>query len=156
MDRDATSRRIARHVLTNLQLQYPDLLLESAINSFDKRLPQAVSLISTLALSNLVAHHGPVDLLGASWECQSVSRVGRQQGAMDPRFLFFYDMVRILNFFQREQTSAILYILENTHPGERCPLAVTKAGNLVQAFLGAPIVVDAADLGAATHRVRLF
>ena len=152
VDRDPTSRRIARHVLTNLQRQYPTQLLESAIQSFDKYLPQAVSLISTLFLSNLVAHRGPVDLLGASWECQSVS----QQGAMDPRFTFFYDMVRIINLFQQEQASPLLYILENTYPGEQYPPAVIQAGNLVQAFLGAPILVDAADLGAAAHRVRLF
>ena len=50
----------------------------------------------------------------------------------------------------------MIYILENTYPGEQCTPAVTKASNLVQAFIGAPILVDAADLGAVAHRVRLF
>ena len=103
-----------------------------------------------------MARYGPVDLLGGSWECQSVSRAGRQLGAEDPRFTFFYDLVRIINFFQREQESPMLYILENTYPGETCTPAVIKAGELVQAFLGAPILVDGANLGAAAHRVRLF
>ena len=49
-----------------------------------------------------------------------------------------------------------MYLLENTFPGERCTLAVQKANDLVQSFLGAPILIDAADLGAAAHRVRLF
>ena len=31
-----------------------------------------------------------------------------------------------------------------------------KTGELVQAFLSAPILIDAADLGAAAHRLRLF
>ena len=71
---------------------------------------------------------------------------------MDPRFRFFYDLVRIVNFFQREQASPIVYLLENTFPGERCTLAVQKANDLVQSFLGAPVLIDAADLGAAAHR----
>ena len=75
---------------------------------------------------------------------------------MDPRFQYFYDLVRIINFFQLEQATPLIYILENTYPGEQCTAAVTKASNLVQAFIGAPVVVDAGDLGAATHRVRLF
>ena len=75
---------------------------------------------------------------------------------MDPRFRFFYDLVRIVNFFQREQASPIVYLLENTFPGEGCTLAVQKANDLVQSFLGAPVLIDAADLGAAAHRVRLF
>ena len=85
-----------------------------------------------------------------------MSKAGRQLGATDPRFRFFYDLVRIVNFFQREQASPMVYILENTHPGERVTRAVQSAGNLVQAFIGAPVVIDAADLGAAAHRVRLF
>ena len=75
---------------------------------------------------------------------------------MDPRFTYFYDLVRIINYFQQEQTSPMVYILENTYPGENCTLAVTKAGELVQAFLGAPVLIDDANLGAAAHRVRLF
>ena len=37
---------------------------------------------------------------------------------MDPGFTFFYDLVRIINFFQREQEAPMFYILENTYPGE--------------------------------------
>ena len=65
---------------------------------------------------------------------------------MDPRFRFFYDLVRIVNFFQREQATPVVYVLENTFPGERCTPAVQKANDLVQSFLGAPILIDAADL----------
>ena len=75
---------------------------------------------------------------------------------MDPRFKYFYDLVRIINFFQQDQVTPLIYILENTYPGEEYTEAVKKAGDLVQAFVGAPVVVDVADLGAAAHRVRLF
>ena len=128
----------------------------TATRAFDKRLPQSISAVNPLFLAQLVATNGPVDLLGGSWECQSVSRARQQQGVLDPRFTYFYDLVRIINFFQREQTSPMIYILENTYLGEQCTPAVTKAGELVQVFLGAPILIDGANLGAAAHRVRLF
>ena len=111
---------------------------------------------SELFLQQLMATNGPVDLLGGKWECQSVSRAGRQRGAMDPRFRFFYDLVRAVNFLQREQSAPLLYIVENTYPGEQCTDAVMKARDLVQAFIGAPVIVDGANLGGAAHRVRLF
>ena len=88
------------------------------MKAFDKRLPQSISLCNALFLGNLVTRHGPVDLLGGSWECQSVSRAGEKTGAMDPRFQYFYDLVRIINLFQREQAAPMIYILENTYPGE--------------------------------------
>ena len=50
----------------------------------------------------------------------------------------------------------MIYILENTYPGKKCTDAVRRASNLVEAFIGAPVVVDGANLGAAAHRVRLF
>ena len=75
---------------------------------------------------------------------------------MDPRFCFFYDLVRIVNFFQREQAIPLIYLLENTYPGKRCSSAIKKAKDLVQSFLGAPVIIDAADLGAAAQRVRLL
>ena len=79
---------------------YTELLPDAAINAFDKRLPQNVSQCSTTLLRELIANNGPVSMLGGGWECQSVSRAGRQRDTMDPRFHYFYDLVRIINFFQ--------------------------------------------------------
>ena len=59
-------------------------------------------------------------------------------------------------FFQEQQTSPMVYILENTYPRENCTRAVTEAAELVQGFLGTPILIDAADLGSVAHRVRLY
>ena len=156
VDKDPISRKIASAVLLSLQSQYPKQLLDAAINGFDKRLPQNIAQCSELFLSQLTTLNGPVDLLGGSWECQSVSRAGRQRGAMDPRFRYFYDLVRVVKFYQRDQATPLLYVLENTYPGEQITAAVMKASNLVQAFIGAPVLVDSADLGSAAHRVRLF
>ena len=64
--------------------------------------------------------------------------------------------MRILNYFQQEQASPPIYLLENTYPGERLSKAVKVATDLVQSSIGAPVLVDAADMGSAAHRVRLF
>ena len=112
-------------------------------------MPQDISLIGAGALTNLVAHYGPVDILGGSWECH---------GAEDPHFRFFFDLVCIINVFQQHQQSPMVYSLENTYPGEDINLNphVKKAKHLVEAFLGPSVRLDSADMGAATHRVRLF
>ena len=130
-DKDPISRKMARATLQSLQQQYPTLLSDTAVSAFDKRLPQNVAQCSATILRQLIATNGPVDMLGGSWECQSVSRAGRQRGTMDPRFHYFYDLVRIINFFQLEQATPLVYILENTYPGEQCTAAVEKAGDLV-------------------------
>ena len=119
VDSDPVSRKIARSKLQILKSTYPTLLSDAAIKAFDKRLPQSISLISPLFLSNLVVKHGPIDLLGGSWECHNVSRARHQRGLEDPRFRFFYDMVRVTNFLQWEQTSPLLYLFENTWSGSQ-------------------------------------
>lgn len=124
--------------------------------AFDKRLLQSISAVSQLFLASLMVAHGPLDVLGGSWECKSVSRAGRQIGAMDPRFQYFYNLVCIINFFQREQQSPMVYILENTYLREHRIATVGKADELVEAYLGAPIIIDAANVGALGHQVRLI
>ena len=68
-----------------------------------------------------------MDLLGGIWECQSVSKARRQQDATDPRFKYFNDFVCTMNFFQREQSVPMIYILENTYRREKCTDAIKKA-----------------------------
>ena len=113
------SKKIARATLQSLQKQYPTLLSDAAVSAFDKRLPQNVAQCSATILRQLIATNGPVDMLGGSWECQSVSRAGRQRGTMDPRFHYFYDLVRIINFFKLEQATPMIYIIKNTYPGAK-------------------------------------
>ena len=89
VDRDPISRSIASAVLNGLQQLYPLQLPATVAKAFDRRLPPDISHVSNSFLRQLVADHGPVDLLGGSWECHGVSRAGHQQGVADPRFLFF-------------------------------------------------------------------
>lgn len=109
VESDPISRKMAGTKLRGLHVTYPSLLPHAAIKAFDKRLPQDVSMVNFLFLENLVVRHGLVNLLGGSSEGQSVSKAGRQRGIADPRFNFFYDLVRITKFFQ---TSPLLYLFE--------------------------------------------
>ena len=66
VDKDDVSRRIAAAVLRKLQNQFPDQLPDAALLGFEDRLPQNIDQCSPTFLTNLVANHGPLDLLGAS------------------------------------------------------------------------------------------
>ena len=139
------------------QLQHPHLILHSAIESFDRMfMPQDISLIGPAALTNLVAHYGLVDILGGGWECQCVSRAGRCKGVEDPRFRFFFDLVRIINFFHLEQNPPMVYLLENTYPREHVTPQVKKAGDLVKSFLRPCLLADSANHGSVCHRNCLY
>ena len=153
---DDVSRAIAREVLSKLQIEYPGQLPDAAIRGYNKRLPQNIALVTKDNLENLIQQHGCVHFVCGGWECQSMSMAGLKKGMEDDIFPPFMDMVRIINFLQN-QTTKPLYLFENTWPGPKGQYPkVDKASEVVEAFVGAPILVDAAGLGSTCHRVRLF
>ena len=154
---DEVSRSIAREVLSKLQIEYPKQLPDKAIRGYNKRLPQNIALVSKSDLIDLVKNNGKVHFICGGWECQSMSMAGKHKGMEDDRFPPFLDMVKIVNFFQLEQHPRPLYLFENTWPGKPGQYPkVDKAAEVVEAFLGAPVLVDAAGAGSTAHRVRLF
>lgn len=86
-----------------------------------------------------------------------MSIAGKHLGQKDDHFIPFLDMVRIVNFLQSNQSINPLYLFENTYSGTlgQYPL-IDKAAQMIESFLGAPIVIDAAGLGSVSHRVRHF
>ena len=77
-----------------------------------------------------------------------MSMAGEHKGMDDDRFAPFRDMVKILNFLQTEQYPPPLYLFENTWPGKPGQYPnVDKAAKLIEAFLGAPVVIDTAGSG---------
>ena len=66
-------------------------------------------------------------------------------------------MIKIFNYLQKEQLPKPLYLFENTYPGAPGQYPkVDKVAELIESFIGAPVVIDAAGLGSAAPRVRLF
>ena len=154
---DDISRAISREVLSKLQEEYPGQLPDKAIRGYNKRLPHNIALVTVSNLMQLMKHNGNVHFICGGWECQSMSMAGLHKGMEDDRFPPFLDMVKIVNFLQKEQPTKPLYLFENTWPGKPGQYPrVDKAAQVVEAFLGAPIVVDAACVGSVAHRVRLF
>ena len=86
-----------------------------------------------------------------------MSMPGKHLGMDDERFVPFLDMIKIVNFLQANQLLQPLYLFENTFPSKprQYPL-VDDTAKMVESFLGAPIILDAAGLGSTAHRVRLF
>ena len=63
----------------------------------------------------------------------------------DKRFPKILNLVKIINILQRMQVMPPIYCVENTWPGPtRQKEGVVKTADLIQAFIGAPIIVDAA------------
>ena len=99
--------------MSDLQHEYPGKLPAKATRAYNKRLPQDVQLVTESDLIHLVQNNGPVHFLCGGWECQSMSMAGHQKGLEDERFLPFLDMIKILNFFQKEQfqNNTYLYLI---------------------------------------------
>lgn len=154
---DDTSRGIERRVLGQYQEQFPCQLPDSAIVNFNTRLPQNIQHVTKNDLIDLILTRGNVHLFCAGWQRQSSSMAGKQHGMDDTRFELFYDMVRILNFLQREQFPQPYYLFENIWPGHGGQYPrIDKAMEMIESFLGVPIVVVAGGQGFVANRVRNF
>ena len=154
---DDISRAIARNVLSALQSEFPGQLPDRAINGYNKRLPQNIAFISEIDMHDLVSIKGPIHFICGGWECQSMSLAGQHLGIDDERFMHFLDMICILNYLQKEQHPTPLYLFENTYPGKPGQYPrVDDAAKMIESFIGMPVVVDAAGVGSAAHRVRHF
>ena len=154
---DECSRAISNEVLSKLQYEYPHQLPDSALKGHNKRFPHDIQLVNEDDLKQLMQNKGEIRFVCGGWQCQSMSMAGPQTGMEDDRFTPFLDMVKILNTLQSVQCMPPIYCLENTWPvPEGVKESVDKTVDLIQSFLGAPIIVDAAGLGSVSHRLRHY
>ena len=109
VDKDPISRRVASFVLWGLQRQFPLQLPSSTIMGFDTHLPHNIAHCSPTFLAGLLAHRGPVGLLGASWECQRISKAGRRHIISDTRFKYFFNVVPFINFSSKSSNAPYLH-----------------------------------------------
>ena len=157
VESDEISRGISNEVLSKLQSEYPHQLSDAALRGHSKRIPQDIKMVSENDLKDLMQNKGEVHFVCGGWPCQNMSMAGSQLGMHDERFPTFLNMVHIINILQRVQCLPPIYCLENTWPGPAGRKeGIDKASDIIQAFIGAPVIVDAAGLGSAAHRVRLY
>ena len=145
MEINSLSRTIDWRVIGSLQEKFPGQLPDSAIRGCFKRLPANVCLVGEDQIQGLVLTRGATHFICAGCAGQSMSIDGRHSRQQDDRFLPFY---KVINYLQANQFPKPLYLIENTWPGRlgEYPL-VDRAAEAVEAFLGAPVVVDAAGGG---------
>ena len=106
-------------------------------------------------LQELMQNKGEVHFVCGGWQCQSMSMAGPQTGMDDIRFDPFFSMVKIINILQAVQCMPPLYCLENTWPGLGVKI-IDDTADLIEMFLGIPLLIDAAGLGSAAHRLRHY
>ena len=154
---DDISKDISNEVLGKLRFEYPHQLPNSALRGHNKRLPQDIRTVSENDLVALIQNKGEVHFFCGGWRCQSMSMAGPQTGMQEKGFPTFLNLVKVINILQRMQTMAPIDCVENTWPGPTGRKeGVDKTTDLIQAFIGAPILVDAACLGSAAHRLRHY
>ena len=142
--------KAAKHHIKQLQARYSRQLLASNVQGCMSRLPGDISLIGEEDLHRL----GRVDLVMARWPCQRHSRAGLGKWLQDPRSGLFWELLRLLRWWQRIQATPVGYILENVPPLGRVDPQVQAVAQLVYRYLGKPVAMDVAALGSYAHRLR--
>lgn len=158
-DTDAKAQRIALHRVRLLQTQYPDLLQPSALVGSFNILPADVKTVTAQHLQQAVQNSAAKQwLVVAGWPCQDLSPAGRSRGMAGSRAQLLFDVVRILGTLQQlQQHYPPAYLLENVafqyHPSSSI---ATTDFQKVCGIIGAPVFIDAAQLGSLAHRPRNF
>jgi site-specific DNA-cytosine methylase len=150
IDTDEAARQVAKHHSRGLRIWFPELLTTTAISSSFSSLISDISLISEKDLHWL----GHVDLVIAGWPCQGMSMAGNQNGLQDGRSSRFYDMVRIICYFQTSQRRPPGYIVENVPVVSSSRSRMLESMYKIHGILGVPVLIDAAAVGSRAHRPR--
>ena len=88
--------KAAKHHIKQLRARYPRQLLASIVKGCMSQLPHDITLIGEDDLHKL----GRVDLVIAGWHWQGHSRVGLGKGLQDPRSELFWELLRLLHWWQ--------------------------------------------------------
>jgi site-specific DNA-cytosine methylase len=157
VDCDAAVRRVARHRVQQLSLQYPEQLPASSVSNAFVFWPQDVAELSHSHLLQLQQLPGPV-VLWAGWECNDLSVAGSGQGLAGPRSGTFFSLHKVLLGLHDLLGARLGYVLENVAmdvPWQRHQVVRADDQRLRQ-LLGEPLVLDAAQFGSRAHRLRYF
>ena len=137
-------RKVARHHINQLMARFSEQLPRFAMDKTFMALPNDVSLISKEDLRRL----GYVDLLIVSWPCQGHSHAGAGHGLNDPRSNLFWELMRIMDWWFKHQSTPVGYILENVPPLGDTRSKVVEDGQYLCQIPGSPIFLDATGVGS--------
>lgn len=143
---------VARERVKQMRLCFPDLISDEALRGFQSTLPAHVRLLGELHLQALDA---PIDMLVVGWECQGMSNAGKGAGLKHKQSALFTEVVRIMSVLQR-QAQPCMYVVENIPACFDRREEVRKEYRRIKEWLGAEVMLDAAQLGSSAHRLRSF
>lgn len=158
-DISPAAQAVARHRITALQQQYPDLLSRTTIHGAFTTLPMDVTQCTSDRLHAAGACRGEQWVVIAGPPCQDFSPAGNNKGFHGKRSHTLHACMQLIGMLQQLQTATPpLYIIENACMQHNFNSAYIREHvyPAVCAGLGSPITFDAAQCGSFAHRLRNY
>jgi site-specific DNA-cytosine methylase len=154
---DPVARRILEFRVRCLHRRYPDQLPAVACEGLLTAMPADIRLVGGPELERFM----PIHVVTMSSPCQSLSRANRNGlGLADNWSQLIGDAFRILAYLSRHQDVKPAYTFEmvdaRDHPSRDARDGFTIIDRMARGANNTAVVVDAAKLGSAAHRVRAF
>jgi site-specific DNA-cytosine methylase len=154
---DPVARRILEFRVRCSHRGYPDQLPAVACEGLLKAMPADIRLVGGPELESFM----PIHVVTVSSPCQGLSRANRNgRGLADNRSQLIGDAFRILAYLSRHQDVKPAYTFKmvdaRDHPSQDARDGFTIIDRMAGGANDTAVVVDAAKLGSAAHRVRAF
>jgi hypothetical protein len=153
---DPVARRILEFCVRALHRRYPDQLPAVACEGLLTALPADIRLVGSQELRRYM----PIHIVTVFSPCQGLSRANRNgHGLADPRSELISDAWRILGYLSKNQTikPAYTFVVDaRDHPSQEARDGFTIIDRVAGGAVDTAVVIDAAKLGSAAHRVRAF
>jgi site-specific DNA-cytosine methylase len=154
---DPVARRILEFCVWALHRRYPDQLPAVACEGLLTALPADIRLVGSQELRRYM----PIHIVTVSSPCQGLSRANRDgRGLADPRSELISNAKRILGYLSKNQTLKPAYTFEmvdaRDHPSQDARDGFTIIDRVAGGAVDTAVIIDAAKLGSAAHRVRAF
>jgi hypothetical protein len=154
---DPVARRILEFRVRCLHRRYADQLPAVACERLLTAMPADIRLVRGPELERFMHIH----VVTVSSPCQGLSRANRNgRGLADNRSQLIGDAFRILAYLSRHQDVKPAYTFEMVNARDHPSQDAKDGFTIIDRMAGGPndtaVVVDAAKLGSAAHRVRAF
>jgi site-specific DNA-cytosine methylase len=154
---DPVVRRILEYRVHVLHRRYPDQLPAVACEGLLTALPPDIRLVGSPELGRFM----PIHVVTVSSPCQGLSHADRNgRGLANPRSELISEAWRILGYLSRHQTVKPAYTFEmvdaRDHPSQDARDGFSIIDRVAGEAVDMAIVINAAKLGSAAHRVRAF
>jgi site-specific DNA-cytosine methylase len=154
---DPVARRILEFRVRCLHCRYPDQLPAIACKGLLTVMPADIRLVGGSELERSM----PIHVVTVSSSCQGLSRANRNgRGLADHRSQLIGDACRILAYLSSHQDAKPAYTFKmvdaRDHPSQDARDGFTIIDRMAGGAIDTAVVVDAAKLGSAAHRVRAF